>query len=55
MHLAIDEFVEHYHVERAHQGLGNQLIDGVTEIHNGSVQRRVHLGGLLSSYYRKAA
>ncbi len=52
---AIDEFVDHYHVERTHQGLGNQLIDGVSESRVGPVQRPERLGGLLSSYYREAA
>jgi len=52
---AIDEFVEHYHVERTHQGLGNQLIDRVSETCAGPVQRQERLGGLLSSYYREAA
>jgi hypothetical protein len=52
---AIEEYVEHYHFERTHQGLGNQLIDGVPESRVGSVRRRERLGGLLSSYYREAA
>lgn len=51
----IGEFIEHYHAERNHQGLGNDLIeaappvDGVTRI-----RRRPRLGGLLS-YYERAA
>jgi len=53
--MAIDEYIEHYHIERAHQGLGNQLIEGVPETRAGPVQRSVRLGGLLSSYYRRAA
>ena len=52
---AIEEYVEHYHFERTHQGLGNQLIDGVPESRAGPVRRRERLGGLLSSYYREAA
>ncbi|MCP4005521.1 MAG: transposase [bacterium] len=52
---SIHEFVEHYHLERPHQGLGNQLIDGVPECDVGVVQRRDRLGGLLGSYYREAA
>lgn len=27
----IDEYVKHYHIERPHQGLANELIDGVPE------------------------
>jgi putative transposase len=52
---AIDEFVEHYHGERNHQGLGNELIAGApgTGI-RGSVRRRPRLGGLLN-YYDRAA
>lgn len=52
---AIDEFVDHYHLERPHQGIGNELIDGVPECLIGRVGRRKRLGGLLSSYYREAA
>ena len=51
----IDEFVEHYHLERPHQGLGNQLIVGVPERDVRAVQRRERLGGLVGSYYREAA
>ncbi len=52
---AIDEYVEHYRIERTHQGLGNQLIDGVQECTDGRIERRQRLGGLLNSYYREAA
>jgi hypothetical protein len=52
---SIHEFIEHYHLERPHQGLGNQLIDGVPERDAGTVRRRERLGGLLGSYYREAA
>jgi transposase InsO family protein len=49
------EFVEHYHEERPHQGLGNMLISPTATIGTGRVQRRERLGGLLSFYYREAA
>ena len=52
---AVDEYMEHYHLERTHQGLGNELIAGVPEHCGGAVQRRKRLGGLLNSYYREAA
>ncbi len=52
---AISEFVEHYHLERTHQGLGNRLIEGVPELASGPVVRRERLGGILSHYYRDAA
>ena len=54
---AVPDFMEHYHAERNHQGLGNRLIRGhpTAEDHNGIVQRRQGLGGMLNFYYRKAA
>ncbi len=52
---AIDEYAEHYHLERTHQGLDNKLIDGVPELASGQVVRRERLGGLLNHYYREAA
>ena len=51
---ALDEFVEHYHKERNHQGLGNDLI--VPERRSGRgtrVRCEERLGGLLR-YYRAA-
>jgi len=47
--------VEHYHLERCHQGIGNRLIDGVPGLASGPVARRERLGGILSHYYREAA
>ena len=52
---AVDEYMEHYHLERTHQGLGNKRIDGVPECSTGRVIRRERLGGLLNSYSREAA
>ena len=53
---AIREFVEHYHRERNHQGLGNRLIieDEFWVVWSGAIQRRRRLGGMLSYYYRQA-
>jgi len=49
------EFAAHYHRERNHHGLTNELIDGVgDEPSSGSVRRRQRLGGVLSYYYRAA-
>ena len=46
---AIAEFVAHYHRERNHQGLDNELIAGTPARDTGSrVSRRSRLGGLLS-------
>ncbi len=52
---AIDEYMEHYHQDRPHQGLGNTRIDGVPDHASGEVLRRERLGGLLNSYRRAAA
>jgi putative transposase len=51
----IAEFVEHYHRERNHQGLGNELIDRARALQSvGRIRRRSRLGGLLN-YYARAA
>jgi transposase InsO family protein len=51
----LTEYVEHYHSERNHQGLGNRLIAGSPVIDNaGRVRRRPRLGGLLNFYVRAA-
>jgi transposase InsO family protein len=54
---AIGEFVAHYHAERNHQGLANQIISPEAG-HlgaSGAMQRRQRLGGMLNYYYRAAA
>ncbi len=52
---AITEFVEHYHLERNHQGLDNRLITATPVADAvGRVRRRSRLGGLLN-YYERAA
>ena len=50
----LDEYLAHYHGERNHQGLGNELIDGGPPCETGEVVVRERLGGLLK-YYRRAA
>jgi len=54
---AVTEFIEHYHVERNHQGLENQPITKpATPANNNSpVVRRERLGGILNFYYRRAS
>jgi transposase InsO family protein len=52
---AVGTYVEHYHLERPHQGLGNRPIEGVPKLYAGVVLRRERLGGILSHYYRNAA
>jgi len=51
----VAEYVEHYHRERNHQELDNQLIAGTPAIDvAGRVLRRPRLGGLLNFYERAA-
>ena len=54
---AIQQYLIHYHTERNHQGLDNQLIvrEGTMGCQTGPVVRRERLGGLLSYYHREAA
>jgi putative transposase len=52
---ALDEFVPHYHGERNHQGLGNELITPAAAGAGGTqVRGRDRLGGLLRYYHRAA-
>ena len=51
---AIRNYVDHYHEERNHQGLGNELIRGHVETELGDVEVRERPGGLLK-YYRHSA
>ncbi len=50
---ALEEYLAHYHVERNHQGLGNELIEPA-RIGNGEIVCDQRLGGLLN-FYRPAA
>ena len=54
---AVDEYIAHYHFERNHQGLGNELLEARAgpANDNGEVRRKQRLGGLLSFYSRRAA
>jgi putative transposase len=60
----VSEYMDHYHSERPHQGLGNRMIaaerlpaanDDGRSCAVGAVRRRERLGGLLSYYHRDAA
>src|ERR1700681_4461809 len=56
LRAAVRAFVQHYHEERPHQGLGNELIaPKPTSVGTGPVTCRSRLGGLLKFYYREAA
>ena len=53
---AIKQYVTHYHRERNHQGLDNQLVERLSRItHDGVICRHERLGGMLNYYYREAA
>ncbi len=49
--------MEHYHFERNHQGLNNELIERPSDEPNmgGAVECQERLGGVLKYYYRTAA
>ena len=52
---AIAMYAAHYHDERSHQGIGNEIIDGVEAQREGVVHTGERLGGLLKYYHRRAA
>src|SRR5262245_15887386 len=56
LRAAVREFVDHYHEERPHQGLDNELIAPREKvIGTGPLKCRERLGGVLKFYYREAA
>jgi putative transposase len=57
LYYTIQQYLAHYHHERNHQGLANQLIAAEPGMrsHGDQVRRRERLGGLLSYYYRDTA
>ena len=54
---ACAEFLSHYHQERNHQGLGNNILEPGDEVGAiaGRIECRQRLGGMLRHYYRDAA
>ena len=54
---SVREYVEHYHAERNHQGLGNELIEPSedAEVVAGKIECHERLGGMLKYYHRRAA
>ncbi len=57
LRTAVSEFLSHYHAERNHQGLRNQVIDLQDEVGRATEEIccRQRLGGMLRYYYRRAA
>lgn len=57
LRAAVREYLAHYHAERNHQGLGNELIDPGDEVGTvaGKITCHKRLGGMLLYYYRDAA
>lgn len=53
----VNNYIDHYHHERSHQGLNNELIEKIDTVGRteGAIKRKERLGGLLSYYYREAA
>jgi hypothetical protein len=54
----LNEYVDHYHQERNHQGKGNVLLfprSSPAGEHDSTIQCRERLGGLLKYYEREAA
>ena len=57
LRCVVNEYVEHYHTERNHQGLGNRLIEGTDDDaqNSGPVVSLTRVGGMLKYYHRVAA
>ena len=53
---AVEQFITHYHGERNHQGLDNELIEPGESVGRaeGDIRSRERLGGLLRYYHRAA-
>ena len=57
LRLLVREYVQHYHRERNHQGLGNQLLSGDAPPADpdAAIRRSKRICGLLNYYHREAA
>jgi putative transposase len=57
MRKATKQFLMHYHGERNHQGLGNQLVEASVKVASmdGAIDCHERLGGMLRYYHRRAA
>ena len=57
IHHVVNEYVEHYNLERPHKGLGylRPIESDAPSPREGPVLYRKRLGGLLRSYHREVA
>jgi transposase InsO family protein len=57
MRQAVGQYIIHYHEERNHQSLGNNIIEPGEEVgwSDGEIICDERLGGLLQYYHRRAA
>jgi putative transposase len=57
LHSAVKSYLDHYHQERNHQGLKNNLIDPAEAVgeNEGKIVCHQRLGGILRDYHRQAA
>ena len=53
LRYVVNEYMEHYHTERPHQGIGNNIITPLPQ-GDGKIVCQERLGGLLKSYRRAA-
>ncbi len=51
---AVTGYIEHDHIERPHQGLGNEVIGCLDAGCDGDVECTERLGGILKHYHRAA-
>jgi hypothetical protein len=51
------EFMAHYHEERNHQSLSNEVLVPMMHVGTwqGTISRKTRLGGMLNYYHRLAA
>ena len=54
LRYVVNEYMEHYHTERPHQGIGNNIIEPLPQPKDGKIVCQERLGGLLKSYRRAA-
>jgi putative transposase len=54
LRYVVGEYIEHYHTERPHQGIGDNIIEPLPQPKEGKIVCQERLGGLLKSYRRAA-